>query len=46
MEETKQEVKEVKLTEQTVNEVLNYLSDRPFREVAGMINKIITEANK
>lgn len=45
MEEQAQTIKGIELTEQTINEVLNYLSDKPFKEVAGLINKIITEVN-
>lgn len=38
--------KDVTLSVETITNVLNYLSERPYREVEGLIKTIIEEANR
>ena len=37
---------QITLSVETINKVLNYLSERPYKEVAEIIAAVINEANK
>lgn len=37
---------QVKISIETLNRVLNYLSERPYKDVADIITTIVTEVSK